>query len=135
MIKKNTISINTKKMIANIERVTGDTVNRVLITGLSYAASVTPRDTSNLINSQFKTISETKGGAIGQAGYRATYALSVHSKTSEILRGQPRPRAGAGNYWNPDAESEFLLKGFERDGKEEIEYIIKEAYKVKNANR
>ncbi len=68
-------------------------------------------------------------------GYRANYAASVHGKTREALRGEQRPRKGAGNYWEPDAESEFLKKGFERDGKNEIEQMIKEAYKVKNANR
>jgi hypothetical protein len=46
-------------------------------------------------------------------------------------RKKPRPAtARKGNYWDPDGEPDFLRKGFERDGLNEIKAIIKQGYKV-----
>lgn len=54
-------------------------------------------------------------------GYKAPYALWVHEKTGEKLRGIPR-RSGLGTYWNP-GESKFLQKAYDESIDEVIELI------------
>ena len=113
----------------------------VLSTGVSYADMLTPVDTGNLINSRYQPVIEhTKGHVSGRIGYTASYAAAVHYAPGK-LKGQPRgnfgvTRAGVafgggtkvGNYWDPDAEPNFLEKGFEQV-KPDIPAILKDAYK------
>jgi hypothetical protein len=83
-----------------------------LILGQSEAASMTPIDTSTLINSAFKNVENNNGRITGTAGYTASYALAVHEAKGK-LKGQPRQN-GQGNYWDPTGEPQFLKKGFEQ---------------------
>lgn len=106
----------------------------VLAEGAASAATMTPIDTSTLINSQYAPkISKTgTGGMTGNVGYTARYAFAVHNASGK-LKGQPRadfgktsnrsdvgpqiPRgfgggSGQGTYWSPNAEPGFLTKGF-----------------------
>lgn len=93
--------------------------------GQAYAQMLTPVDTSNLINSQFRRVANTAKGWRATVGYTAAYAAAVHEMPG-TLKGQPRRDFGAtkdgkgfgggtgkGYYWDPDAEPQFLRKGFE----------------------
>lgn len=116
---------------------TEKTVTEVLIIGGGYADSMTPVDIGNLINSRFRQVRQTANGWVGRYGYTASYAAAVHSLSAK-LKGQPRGHFGAtsagvqfgggsqtGNYWDPDAEPQWLTKGFERDGLADIKAAIK----------
>lgn len=105
------------------------------------SATMTPIDTSTLINSQFDTI-ETKGARItGKIGYSAKYALYVHNASGK-LKGKPRAHFGKtregvefgggtlnGKYWDPHAEPKFLLKAA-KNAKPLIDKIIKDEMKL-----
>ena len=102
---------------------TRKTITEVLITGQNYAVLLTPVDTSNLINSRFtQIINNADGTFTGRVGYTAAYADYVHKGLSKT--GQPL------NFQKPGSEAEFLRKGFERDGADEIKQIIKRNYSV-----
>jgi hypothetical protein len=123
--------------------ITEVTLTKVLIAGAAHAARITPVDTSNLINSQFRRVVKLGDGWTGTAGYTAEYAKWVHEMPG-TLKGKPRSevksfttKAGGvafesnqGNFWSPNGEPEFLRKGFERDGLSEIKGIIQAGYKI-----
>jgi len=114
----NQVRKNLTGLIGNIRGdLTRKTVTEILITGQNYAVLLTPVDTSNLVNSRFMEIKNDSNGFIGRVGYTAAYAAYVHD-------------GGEKNWQKPGSESEFLRKGFERDGKEAIQQIIKRSYKV-----
>ena len=77
-------------------------MTQALILGASEAASMTPIDTSVLINSQFRNIDAQAGRIVGTVGYTAEYALAVHDP------------ANPQNFRRASAEKEFLKKGFEQ---------------------
>lgn len=128
----------TKKLVG---RIAGDlterTVTEILIIGAGYASLLTPVDTSLLKNSQYRQVTHVFGATFGRVGYTAAYAAAVNAMSGK-LKGQPRAdfgvtRAGVafgggtgvGNYWDPGGEPDFLRKGFERDGKDDIKAAIK----------
>ena len=76
------------------------------------SASMTPIETSTLINSQFDTIEVNGTRVTGKVGYSANYALYVHNASGK-LKGQPRT-SGKGVYWGPSAEPKFLTKAAEK---------------------
>lgn len=91
-------------------------ISRCLVLGASEAARFTPRDTSTLINSQFRNIRKDGERIVGTVGYSASYALPVHEASGK-LRGQPRAKVDGrsqGNFWDPSGQPEFLKKGFEQ---------------------
>lgn len=111
-------------------------VTQALIVGGMYADLLTPQDTGNLLRSRYREVTKVGNGWVGQYGYTAAYAAAVHGMSGK-LDGQPRAdfgttRAGKsfgggtgkGKYWDPNAEPEFLTKGFERDGLEKIKAVI-----------
>lgn len=113
-------------------------ITNALIIGGGYADVMTPVDLGFLVNSRFRKVEKSGEGWTGRYGYTARYAAAVHSLSAK-LKGQPRAgvasfntRAGTtafasstGNFWDPDAEPQWLTKGFERDGLEEIKASIK----------
>lgn len=120
-----------KKLDKVVKDIDGRLIERGLYVaatvGAGYAATITPIDTSNLINSQY--ISPARPTVTGQyvsVGYTANYALYVHESSGK-LKGKPRSsvesfttKSGSvafasneGNFWDPDAEPQFLLKGFQ----------------------
>lgn len=125
---------NYKSLVGKISgQITEEAMTRILIVGQSNAANLTPTDTSNLINSQFREVRRVGDRTIGTVGYTASYAIYVHEAKGVLLgTGTPRNSSdpGRGNVWDPNGAPEFLLKGFERDGMEEIKKIIREAYRV-----
>ena len=119
---------NLRRTMGQIEgAVTERTLLEVLIIGAGRASTMTPVDTSNLINSQYRRIERGPFGAWGRVGYTAAYASAVHAASGE-LRGQPRPN-GRGNYWDPAGEPGFLKKGFD-ESRAQILAAIKRGYKV-----
>ncbi|HBN7263415.1 TPA: HK97 gp10 family phage protein [Escherichia coli] len=120
---------NVTKLLANIiGPITEKTMVEVLITGQAYAAAITPRDTSTLVNSQYRKLTPVSDGLIGRVGYAANYAQYVNDAKG-TLTGKPRP-GNRGVYWGPDGEPDFLRKGFERDGIDDIKSVIKRGYKI-----
>jgi hypothetical protein len=112
------VSRNFKKLVGNIAgNISERTLTKVLITGAAAAARITPVDTANLINSQFRRTEQDTNGWIGQVGYTAAYAVFVHN-------------GGEKSWQKAAAEALFLQKGFERDGLSEIINIITREYKV-----
>jgi hypothetical protein len=97
--------------------ITEVTLTKVLIAGAAHAARITPVDTSNLINSQFRRVEKGASGMFGRVGYTAAYARFVHD-------------GGEKSWQKASAEAQFLRKGFERDGLGEIKRIIAQGYKV-----
>ena len=103
-------------------------VYAILSQGAAIAQTMTPVDTSNLINSQYAPQIDVKAGRVsGQVGYTAEYAAHVHNAKGE-LAGQDRA-SGSGQYWDPNAEPGFLKKGFE-ELKPSIPAILREHYRV-----
>lgn len=75
-----------------------------------YATLMTPVDTSNLINSQYRIVKNEGRRVVAAIGYTARYAAAVHEKPGTLRgAGVARP-SGRGNYWDPDAEPRFLSK-------------------------
>lgn len=128
---------------------TNKAIIEMLIVGAENAATITPIDTSTLINSQGRELWQTPTGQAGAVYYGAKYAKWVHNMTGK-LKGQPRahfgvtgnqsefgPRqkiqfgggTGVGRYWDPDAEPKFLEKGMEQMAKD-AESILKKHYAV-----
>lgn len=77
-------------------------MTQALILGSSEAAALTPIDTSNLLNSQYREVEKRGAKVVGRVGYTAEYAAAVHSPDN--------PQ----NFRRASAEKEFLRKGFER---------------------
>lgn len=112
----------------------------ILSQGGAVAATLTPIDTSNLVNSQYAPQIRIKDGhASGNIGYTAKYAFWVHEMSGK-LKGQPRAHFGKtgagvefgggslqGTYWSPNAEPGFLEKGF-KEIIPSIPAILKRAY-------
>lgn len=125
------------------DRKTHDVLWRVGLVAGGFAANMTPIDTGFLINSQFQYIGDTPEGMQLRLGYTARYAEWVHDMPG-TLKGQPREHfgktregvefgggTGKGNYWDPNAEPEFLRKAFEEPGNaDDIYKTIIEGYKT-----
>lgn len=137
-VRKNLAAL-TKKITQGM---TQQTLTQALVIGGMYADLLTPIDTGNLLRSRFREVAQSGKGWVGKYGYTAAYAAAVHGASGK-LKGQPREDfgktrsgqsfgggTGVGNYWDPDAEPEFLTKGFERDGLEAIKQTIIKGMRV-----
>lgn len=91
------------------------------------SATITPIETSTLINSQFDTIEVNGTRVTGKVGYSANYALYVHNASGK-LKGQPRP-SGKGVHWGPNAEPKFLTKAAEKT-RSLVDSTIKKEMKI-----
>lgn len=94
-----------------------------------YATLMTPVDTSNLINSQYRIVKNTGTKVVAAIGYTAKYAAAVHEKPG-VLRGAGVMRpSGRGDYWDPDAEPQFLSKAGD-ENLAEIDQAVERAMKL-----
>ena len=91
------------------------------------SATLTPIDTSTLINSQFDTVEVNGTRITGKVGYSANYAMYVHNASGK-LKGRPRSN-GNGAYWSPGGEPQFLTKGAKRT-KDLVDNVIKKEMKL-----
>lgn len=110
-----------RKITLTIGQITGPMAQKALtvalIIGGGAADVLTPRDTSFLVNSRYRVITKTASGWNGRFGYAANYAAAVHDKPgTNVGKNTPRDISdpGRGVMWQPDAEPEFLAKGFEQ---------------------
>lgn len=123
------------------DKKTAEVLWRVGMIGGGYAALLTPVDTSFLINSQYQEIDNTPAGMQLRLGYTARYAEWVHDMPG-TLKGQPREHfgktregvefgggTGNGEYWDPNAEPEFLRKGID-ENLGEITREIERGYQI-----
>lgn len=96
---------------------------------LTESATMTPIETSTLINSKFETV-EINGTMItGRVGYAANYAIYVHNAPGKLLGlNKPRP-SGKGVYWGPHGEPQFLLKAGTKT-KELVDQVIRKEMKL-----
>lgn len=133
---------NMRRLVREIRGpITNRAMTEILIAGEAYAAALTPIDTSNLINSRYRQVTNTQSGTRGIVGYTADYALYVHEAPG-TLKGQPRDsvssfsasggRTGfasnSGRFWEPNGEPQFLMKGFQQ-AKPEIREILRRNYR------
>ena len=110
---------------------TEETITKVLIVAAGYASAITPIATSALINSQYRDVQMTVNGWRGELGYGSNYAAFVHGAPGTLLGANAtRWPARLGFVWGPNAEPEFLAKAFERDGRSDIEALIREGYHI-----
>jgi hypothetical protein len=77
-------------------------VTQALVLGAAEASVLTPTDTMNLLNSQFRVTEKVGDKVVGRVGYTAPYALPVHDPSN--------PQ----KFHRATAEKEYLRKGFER---------------------
>lgn len=94
-------------------------VSAIVSIGAGYAKLYTPLDTSALINSQRKSVSQSGGAIVGKVWYSQDYAVWLETKDT----------------WNPvkkkSAKPHFLKSGFEDEGPQsEIKEIIRNGYKL-----
>lgn len=108
--------------------ITEKVMYEVMITGGAYSDAITPRDTSTLVNSRYIKINPISKGFVGKIGYAANYSQYVNDASGKLVHTQ-RPD-GNGYYWDPAGEPDFLRKGFERDGLEDIKATIERGYKI-----
>ena len=94
-----------------------------------YATLMTPVDTSNLINSQYRIVKNSGTKVVAAIGYTAKYAAAVHEKPGTLRgAGVMRP-SGRGEFWSPDAEPQFLRKAGD-DNLSEIDQAVERAMKL-----
>lgn len=123
------VRLNAERVFDEIgQRRTERAVRAILIQGSELAATMTPIDTSTLVNSRYAPrIKQEAGRTIGTVGYTANYAAAVHDAPG-TLKGLPRP-GNRGKYWGPDGEPGFLTKGFEKV-KPSIPRLLRGIYRV-----
>ena len=94
-------------------------VSAIVSIGAGYAKLYAPLDTSALINSQRKSVSQSGGAIVGKVWYSQDYAVWLETKDT----------------WKPikkkSAKPHFLRSGFEDEGPQsEIKEIIRNGYKL-----
>ena len=115
---------------------TEQTLRKVMSIGGTYADALTPMATGTLLNGRFLKVDRMVDGWTGRYGYIAAYAAAVHDAPGTLKgRNVPRNPATLGNVWDNGygangAEPEFLRKGFERDGLDDIKATIKQGMKL-----
>ncbi|MCY1188716.1 hypothetical protein D9M73_298610 [compost metagenome] len=89
-----------------------------------------PIDTGFLANSRFREVNVDMFKVSGRIGFTAEYAAAAHAASGK-LRGQPRDpnNASRGNFWDPDAEPQFLTKGAE-ESRTAIDFVVKKAMSI-----
>ncbi|NIF57536.1 HK97 gp10 family phage protein [Enterobacter sp. Ap-916] len=125
VVKVKGVSQAKQKLDALLGEVQGRKVGRAIKSALfiigADAATMTPIDTSYLVNSQYQEMLVNGTRVTGRVGYSANYAVYVHEASGK-LRGRPRAN-GSGNYWDPSGEPKFLEKAF-KDNADKVAAII-----------
>ena len=124
---------NLQQFIDSVERKTARAMTAAIVRGASELPVLTPVDTSNLLNSQYRNVSKKpSGGVVGTVGFTAEYAAAVHAASGK-LKGLPRPKRDGkpqGVYWGPhDGRPKFLEVAFAR-AQPDINAILTGALKV-----
>ncbi|WP_336707647.1 MULTISPECIES: HK97 gp10 family phage protein [unclassified Cedecea] len=126
VVKVKGVSQAKQKLDALLGEVQGRKVGRAIKSALfiigADAATMTPIDTSYLVNSQYQELLVNGTRVTGRVGYSANYAVYVHEASGKF-RGRPRAN-GSGNYWDPSGEPKFLEKAF-KDNSDKVDAIIR----------
>ena len=93
---------NLPRFVGTVQQRAVRGMTQALVLGASEASVLTPIDTSNLLNSQFRRVERDGERIVGTVGYTAEYALPVHDPDN--------PQT----FRRSSAQKEFLSKGFER---------------------
>lgn len=123
---------NLSKLADRIKgRMSERALTEALIVAEGYAASLTPMDTGNLLQSMYREVKPHGNGYTARIGFTANYAAAVHAMPG-TMRGQPRAQndPSRGDFWDPDAEPEFLTKAIERDGYRDIQATLRKHMKL-----
>jgi hypothetical protein len=125
-VNKPRITNNLPRFIQGVERKSIVAANQALTIGGSEVAAITPRDTSTMVNSEYKVVQVEGTRIVGRFAYTVPYAKWVHEMSGK-LKGQPRAHFGKtrdgtqfgggtkqGVYWGPSGEPHFVTKGFTR---------------------
>lgn len=142
------VVMKLNKFVKNTDKKAIRAIYMALDVVAADAALMTPIDTSNLVNSQFKDVDLSGVRITGKIGYSAAYALYVHNASGK-LKGKPRAHfgktsnrsavgpqkpkefgggTGQGNYWDPGGEPQFLVKAM-NNNKEIIKDIFSKELK------
>ena len=113
-------------------------VTKSLISISANTAPMVPIDTSFLLSSEYRKVEKLFDGFVGEIGFGAEYAKWVHEMPG-TLKGQPRANfgktregvefgggTGKGNYWDPDAEPQFLAKGVEAFIADDLDALLRQ---------
>lgn len=126
VVKVKGVSQAKQKLDALLGEVQGRKVGRAIKSALfiigADAATMTPIDTSYLVNSQYQELLVNGTRVTGRVGYSANYAVYVHEAPGK-LKGRPRTN-GSGNYWDPSGEPKFLETAF-KDNSDKVTAIIR----------
>lgn len=128
------VRANYRRTVQRIAQpVSEGAVYAVLSQGRAMADTMTPIDTSNLINSGYAPqITVARGKVTGTVGYTASYAFAVHEAPG-LYVGQGKLRdpsnPSRGDYWDPNAQPRFLDEGFEQI-KSSIPAILRAYYRA-----
>ncbi|MCP2005226.1 UNVERIFIED_ORG: hypothetical protein J2Y78_003766 [Buttiauxella agrestis ATCC 33320] len=107
---------NLDKFISTVEgkRAVRAIYSALFIIGAASAKEV-PRDTSTLVNSQFRDVNVRGGMVMGRVGYSAAYAAAVHEAPGKYLNTQTDRPVGPGEspgsrgvIWGPSGNPKFL---------------------------
>lgn len=117
------------KAIKDVKEDVGELISIILA---EVSIATTPRipiDTSELINSEYRTIDFTANGVRGVLGYGAEYAYDVHESPGyalgkNILRDKDNP--GRGYFWDPNGQPGFLAHGVDFVIEQRLDRIIAE---------
>ncbi len=112
-----TVTNRLPQFVDRQQRRAAGAVLAATITGAAEASVLTPIDTSNLLNGQYRRVDRDGYKVVGRVGYLADYALAVHDPDNP----QTFRRA--------TAEKKFLVKGFERNMPKILE-IMRKVMKV-----
>lgn len=100
------------------DKVTPKALTEAIILAGNYASILTPVDTANLINSQYRMpVTQNATGYTTGIKYTANYAQNVHNGPQK-------------NWQKQGASNHFLSRGFE-DNIPELRQIIIDGYKIK----
>lgn len=120
---------------AEIDRIAGPLTERaitmIFIQVGANTAPMIPRDTSFLINSQYRKVEPGINGWTGEMGYGAKYAAAVHEKPGTLLgTNTPRGAASRGTVWAPSGEPKFFEKGIQ-DTEPQFRDILRVEYNTR----
>ena len=114
-----TVRRNYRQLTKRIRsQLSNKAITEMLISIQARAAVITPVDTSNLINSQFRILIPLRRNDLqGRVGYTANYAFFVHDPEFPM------------RFKKAAAEKEFLLKGAEQ-AQPEFAEILRRNYSL-----
>lgn len=120
--------VSGKKAVRGIQ-------SALLILSAASAKEV-PRDTSYLLNSQFRQIDFNGTRITGKVGYSASYAAAVHEAPGKYLNTQTdRPvrrgeaEGSRGVIWGPNGNPKFLYYPA-KDNEEEMLAVLRKEMKL-----